>query len=110
MPVLIGLLVSDRMDGSSACYLLKDPSANTASLVADSGPGAMPLGKAGSVANQQSEFLKGRTKNSTPSEVKVEFHLRFRVKFHGIKRHYLVAEDANGAGPSLKTAGERAVP
>jgi len=109
MPVLIGLLVSDRVDGSNAFYLLKDSSANTASLVADSRPGAMPLGIAGSVANQQSELLKGRTKNSTPSR-KWNSTSTFRAKFHEIKRHYLVAEDANGAGPSLKAAGEWTVP
>ena len=110
LPALIGLLVNDRMDGGNACYVLQYVSANTTSLVADSGSGATPLGKAGSVGNQQCELLEGQTKSSTPSKVEVEFHLRFRANFHGSKQLYLLAEDAKGAGPGLKAAGEWTVP
>ena len=110
MPVLIGLLINDHMDGSGACYVLHYVSVNTTSLVADSGSGAKPLGKAGSVGNQQCELLEGRTKSSTPSEVEVEFHLRFRPSFRGTKQLYLIAEDAKGGGASLQRVGEWTVP
>lgn len=110
MPVLIGLLINDHMDGSGACYVLHYVSVNTTSLVADSGSGAKPLGKAGSVGNQQCELLEGRTKSSTPSEVEVEFHLRFLPSFRGTKQLYLIAEDAKGGGASLLRAGKWMVP
>jgi hypothetical protein len=110
-PLLIGLLINDRLNGEAACYVFRNLNSKETLLVADSGAGSTPLGQSTSVTNRQCELLRDGTDSSEDgSGSTATFHLRFRPAFRGDKHMWVAPSDAAGKGPELKQVGGWIVP
>ena len=105
-PAMIWLLINDRQNGGDACYVSRNLVTNDNSLVADTGSGAISLGKEKSVANRQCELLRNGTDSTADaSGIVATFHVRFRPGFRGSKHTWVMPTDAVGNG-QLKQAGD----
>jgi hypothetical protein len=103
----VGLLINEQEDGTNACYVFRNVTNGESTLVTDSGFGSTSLGSMQSVGNRQCELLRdGTTSSADASGITVDFHVRFRRTFGGMKRLYVIVRDAQDRGSQLKPAGE----
>ena len=106
-PHLIGLLLNADMRGDNACYVFRNVEAKETLLVNDSGVGSKEMGKSPSISNKQCTVsAAGTTSSLTATTADIQFDVRFQPGFNGQKKIFLIAQDANGAGPGLQQAGE----
>jgi len=107
VPNLIGLLVSEGVAGTGACYVFNVSGTPRLLLVNDNGVGSQEAAAASAASNTQCEVVADQPASAvTDDAVTVTFHLRFKPAFTGSKQLYLIAQDAAGAGTGLRRAGQ----
>jgi len=107
VPNLIGLLVSEGVAGTGACYVFNVSGTPRLLLVNDNGVGSQEAAAASAASNTQCEAVADQPASAvTDDAVTVTFHLRFKPAFTGSKQLYLIAQDAAGAGTGLRRAGQ----
>jgi len=107
VPHLIGLLVSEGVAGTGACYVFNVSGTPRLLLVNDNGVGSQEAAAASTASNTQCDAVADQPASAvTDDAVTVTFHLRFKPAFTGSKQLYLIAQDAAGAGTGLRRAGQ----
>jgi hypothetical protein len=111
VPELIGLLINDGMAGNNACYVFRQLSTKDSLLVNDSGVGSKSVGSRSSISNTQCTLLREKTGSTlSDSEVTIQYNLAFKPGFKGLRKVFVIAQDAAGTSDGLEPVGQWIVP
>jgi hypothetical protein len=95
----IGLLINSWADGSGACYVLYLPATKKLALVHDSGDGSFQqeIGNGKTLENSACSVITRQvTFIEKAKTLAVNFALRFKPAFAGVKNLYLVSQTEKG--------------